>query len=255
MEVAETKTGVRSRRVAKKETIDIAQRGVPTAKVSHKAGLPGDDSSRNESDRRIGGCLRRKWQAWASLSSDPWVTQVLREGYRIPFVSQPNLSESPIALISYTTDPVKTQALQEEIDKMLYKGAIEPVVGPLEGLYNRMFLADKASGGFRPVIDLRRLNSFIRTDKFAMETSQSVRLAVRPEDWMASVDLKDAYFQIPMHPESRRFLRFVWKGTPFQFKTVCFGLSTAPSVFTRVFAVLAAHAHRQGIRVVRYLDD
>ena len=72
---------------------------------------------------------------------------------------------------------------------------------------------------------------------------------------MVSVDLRDAYFQIPIHPESRKFLRFVWKGSVYQFRVLCFGLSPAPQVFTRVFGAPAAYLHSLGIRLLRYLDD
>ena len=41
----------------------------------------------------------------------------------------------------------------------------------------------------------------------------------------------------------------------FQFKALCFGLSTAPQVFTRVMAPVSAILHRLGIRMCRYLDD
>ena len=72
---------------------------------------------------------------------------------------------------------------------------------------------------------------------------------------MVSLDLKDAYLQVPMHPESHKFLRFVAGGKVSQFKVLCFGLSTAPQVFTRVMAPVSAFLHRTGIRLRRYLDD
>ena len=62
-------------------------------------------------------------------------------------------------------------------------------------------------------------------------------------DFLASLDLKDAYFQIPIHGSSRKLLRFMSEGTVYQFKALCFGLSTAPQVFTRVFAAVSAWAH------------
>ena len=72
---------------------------------------------------------------------------------------------------------------------------------------------------------------------------------------MVSLDLKDAYLQVPMHPESRKFLRFMVGGKVYQFKVLCFGLSTAPQVFTRVMAPVSAILHRTGVRLRRYLDD
>ena len=62
-------------------------------------------------------------------------------------------------------------------------------------------------------------------------------------------------FQIPIHGSSRKLLRFMSEGTVYQFKALCFGLSTAPQVFTRVFAAVSAWAHARGIRLLRYLDE
>ena len=76
-----------------------------------------------------------------------------------------------------------------------------------------------------------------------METIQSVLLSVRQGDWVASIDLKEAYLQVPVHPDSHRFLRFVSQGNVYQFSALCFGLSTAPQVFSRVMAPVSAILH------------
>ena len=138
---------------------------------------------------------------------------------------------------------------------MLAKGALEIARDPGPGFYSRFFLVEKASGGWRPVIDLSHLNEFVQLTPFKMETVASVLLSVREGDFLASLDLKDAYFQIPIHRSSRKLLRFTSEGTVYQFQALCFGLSTAPQVFTRVFAVVSAWAHSHGIRLLRYLDD
>ena len=108
----------------------------------------------------------------------------------------------------------------------------------------------KASGAWRPVIDLSTLNLRIQQTSFKMETLQSVLLSVRPGDWMVSLDLR-----VPMHPGSRGFLRFLVGGKVYQFKVLCFGLSTAPQVFTKVMAPVSAILHRMGVRLRCYLAD
>ena len=134
---------------------------------------------------------------------------------------------------------------------MLAKGALEIARDPDPGFYSRLFLVEKASGGWRPVIDLSHLNEFVQLTPFKTETVASVLLSVRERDFLAFLDLKDAYFQIPIHPS----LRFTSKGTVYQFRALCFRLSTAPQVFTRVFAAVSAWTHSHGIRLLRYLDD
>ena len=71
---------------------------------------------------------------------------------------------------------------------------------------------------------------------------------------MVSLDLQDAYLQVPVHPDSRRFLRFCVGAEVFQFKALFFGLSSAPQVFTRVMAPVSSFMHRYGFRILRYLD-
>ena len=87
-----------------------------------------------------------------------------------------------------------------------------------------------------------------------MGSIQSVLLSVRQGDWMASIDLREAYLQVPVHPASRHFLRFMFRDTVYQFKALWFGLSTAPQVFTWVMAPVSAILHSLGIRMRRYLD-
>ena len=138
---------------------------------------------------------------------------------------------------------------------LIAKGAVELAPLPSPGFYSRLFVVWKTSGSWQPVIDLSLLNRFMDVSHFQMETIQSVLLSIRQGDWMASIDLREAYLQVPVHPESRRFLRLVAHGRAYQFKALCFGLSTAPQVFTRVMAPVSTILHSLGIRMRRYLDD
>ena len=145
-------------------------------------------------------------------------------------------------------------ALREVTQALVAKCAMELAPLPSLGFYSWMFIVWKTSG-WRPVIDLSTLNLFVDVAHFRMETIQSVLLSVHQGDWMPSIGLKEAYLQVPVHPDSRRFLRFVAQGNVYQFSALCFGLSTAPQVFTRVMAPVSAILHSWGIRIRRYLDD
>ena len=176
-------------------------------------------------------------------------------GYCLPFLSTPPLSNVPVPMPSYSPTSIKGAALEEVTLGLIAKGAVELAPLPSPGFYNRLFVVWKTLGSWRPVIDLSHLNRFVDVSPFQMETIQSVILSVRQGDWMASIDLKEAYLQVPVHPASRHFLRFMFRDTVYQFKALCFGLSTAPQVFTRVMAPVSAILHSMGIRMRRYLDD
>ena len=70
---------------------------------------------------------------------------------------------------------------------------------------------------------------------------------------MVSLDLQDAYLQVPVHPSSRHYLRFCVWDSVLQFRALC--LSTAPQVFTRVMATISSVMHRYGFQMLRYLVD
>ena len=186
--------------------------------------------------------------------AEPWVVEVLRVGYCLPFLSTTPLSNAPLPMPSYSPTSIKGAALEEVTLDLVAKGAVELAPLPSPGFYSRLFVVWKTSGSWLPVIDLSHLNRFVDVSPFQMETIQSVLLSVRQGDWMASIDLKEAYLQVPVHPASRHFL-VTFRDRVYQFKALCFGLSTAPQVFTRVMAPVSAILHSMGIRMRRYLDD
>jgi len=57
---------------------------------------------------------------------------------------------------------------------------------------------------------------------------------------MTSIDLKVAYFSVPMHESSQRFLRFIWGSKHYTFQGLPFGLSSAPRIFTKLLKPVAA---------------
>ena len=183
------------------------------------------------------------------------MVEVLRVGYCLPFLSTPPLSNAPLPMPSYSPTSIKGAALEEVTLGLVAKGAVELAPLPSPSFYSRLFVVWKTSGLWRPVIDLSHLNRFVDVSPFQMETIQSVLLSVLQGDWMASIDLKEAYLQVPVHPASRHFLCFVFRDKVYQFKALCFGLSTAPQVFTRVMAPVSAILHSMGIRMRCYLDD
>ena len=145
--------------------------------------------------------------------------------------------------------------MREQITLMLQKNAITEVPPNSPGFYSNVFLVRKASGGWRPVIDLKNLNAHIHAPHFRMFTANSVLSSVRKGDHAFKIDLQDAYFHVPIHPSSRKYLRFAFEDKVYQFRVLPFGLNTVPQIFTRLGHSVTGCLHRLGISVIPYLDD
>ena len=118
-----------------------------------------------------------------------------------------------------------------------------------------LFVVSKKGGGHRPIFNLKQLNHFVQYEHFKMEGMHMQRDLLKPNDYMAKIDLKDAYFTISIWKDHQKFLRFLWKDTQWEFMCLPFRLASAQCVFTKILKPIVGLLKKQGIRLIIYLDD
>ena len=198
-----------------------------------------------------GARLEGYWKEWENFKVHPRVVLVLKQGYCLPFKEKPPLTRFPTIKSSYTS-PVKQEALLEAVQKR----AVVPVQNKNSlGFYSRFFLVPKPENKWRPVIDLSVVNTYLHIPTFKMETAEVIWASLQVGEWVASIDLTDAYFHVPIHPKFQKYLRFHVQGQAYQFRALPFGIATAPLEFTRVVKEVKFIALSQGVRIHQYLDD
>jgi hypothetical protein len=200
----------------------------------------------------VGGRLALFYSAWSHITSiSPWLLAIVKNGFRLPLTHSPPLTTR----FHHTQLPSnQQQIISLEIETLLLKNAIE-IAPSSPGFHSTLFTIPKKDGGLRPVLNLKHLNQFLPIKKFKMETLSTIIHLIRPNDYLTSIDLKDAFHHILIHPSHRHLLRFVWKNTTYQYRTVPFGLSLAPWLFTKMTKPIITWARSQGIRMTAYLDD
>ena len=203
----------------------------------------------------VGGRLQNFWKIWALKGANPKVVSILKEGYVLPFKVRPPLIREPLIVSGYA-NPTRDSHLQEAVQALIKKKAVERVrVRTSLAFFNRLFIVPKPNQKWRPILDLSTLNQFLCVKTFKMETPETIRTSLQQGEWVSSIDFSDAYFHIPIHFTSRKFLRFHFQNQSYQFRALPFGLSTAPMEFTAVVKEVKLMAQSQGIRIHQYLDD
>jgi len=74
-------------------------------------------------------------------------------------------------------------------------------------------------------------------------------------DYLLSYNFTSGYYHVALHPESRRFVGFNWKGRYHKYHCLPFGRSTSPWVFSKVVRELVMYRRSKGINILPYLDD
>ena len=142
----------------------------------------------------------------------------------------------------------------EEVATLLQKGAMTRVSTSEQqaGFYSIYFLVPKKDDGLCPILDLRHLNAHLKTLTFKMLQTRHILESIEPGEWFTMIDLKDAYFHVPICQEHQPFPRFAFQGQAYRFQVLPFGLSLSPRVFTRVVAAALAPLQRRGLRIMPY---
>ena len=88
-----------------------------------------------------------------------------------------------------------------------------------------------------------------------METINSILKLIYPSCFMASIDLKDAYYAVKVHDSHQKYLKFQFKGRLYQFTCLPNGLCTGPRKFTKITKPPLAFLRTQGHIISSYIDD
>lgn len=145
--------------------------------------------------------------------------------------------------------------VQNEVDVLLAKGAIKKVQNPFDEFISNIFLVPKKDGTSRPKINLKNLNEFVEYHHFKQENLQSALQLIEKDDFLTSIDLKDAYFSISINPDFQKDLTFRWKENLYSFTVLPFGLVSAPRVFTKLKKPVFAAFRANNIKCCCYNDD
>ena len=145
--------------------------------------------------------------------------------------------------------------VDEEITKLLKLVVISPCEHTEGEVVSPIFLRPKKDGTQRMILSLKKLNEEVTYHHFKIETLATALLLVREGCFMASLDLKHAYYTVPVCEEHRKLLRFAWKGQLFEYNAWPNGLALAPRKFTRLLKPVFASLRLQGHVSTAFLDD
>ena len=151
--------------------------------------------------------------------------------------------------------PENQPLIQEEVNKLLKKGVVvECDHEPVEYI-SPIFLKEKTDGTQRLILNLKKLNKHLEYKQFKMQTLQTILTLIQPNCYMATIDLKDAYYSVKSDGGDTCFLKFLCNSKLLKFVVLANGLSQSPRKFTKLTKPPLAMLRMQGYTVAIYIDD
>ena len=191
----------------------------------------------------VAGRIQHFLGKWKQLTNNPSILNAVR-GYKIDFLLTPVQFTIPRPINFSAQESANVNA---QISKFLEKGIIVQSSHEEGEFISNIFLRPKKDGSFRMILNLKDLNTFVRFHHFKMDSIHTCSQLMRPCCYMASIDLRDAYYSVPIAKEHQKYLKFIWQGNLYQFTCLAQGLSSAPRLFTKlmkpVFSFLRELGH------------
>ena len=88
-----------------------------------------------------------------------------------------------------------------------------------------------------------------------MDTLEAAVNMMRPGCFMALVDLKGAYYTVPIHASHQKYLKFCFDGALYKYTCLPYGLASAPCIFTKLLKPAYATLRSMGHLNSGYIDD
>ncbi|XP_062703859.1 uncharacterized protein LOC134286282 [Aedes albopictus] len=167
----------------------------------------------------------------------------------IPDTVWESLKQAKIRPIRRVPIPLE-DAVNQKLDQLLTKDIIEVKQGPASWV-SPLVVVGKHNGEPRICLDLRRVNEAVLRERHPMPVVDEYIARLGKGRFWSKLDIKDAFLQVELAPESRDVTVFITNKGLFRFKRLPFGLVTAPELFQKVMDQILAGCEGTSW----YLDD
>lgn len=161
---------------------------------------------------------------------------------------------TPVYIKQYPLSPEKISGLEPMVNHFLDKGILKKIFSPYCTPINPVC---KADGSTRFVQDLRAINQLVVPIAPIVPEIPTLLSSIPAQATHFSViDLKNAFFSIPVDPATQRLFAFSFKGQQLTWCRLPQGFIDSPVVYTIVLqATLQSWHPPQGSVLLQYADD
>jgi hypothetical protein len=121
------------------------------------------------------------------------------------------------------------KVMKEEVEQML---ALD-VIQPSNSEWSSPLILVRQGQKWRPCVDYRRVNSITKSEAYPIPRLDDLIDQVGNANYVSTLDLSKGYWQVPLTSRAREISAFTTPFGHFEFKTMPFGMKSAPLTFQK----------------------
>ena len=211
------------------------------------------DLLRSEINDFRGGNIKHFFSNWEKITKDKFILDIIKFGLQLEFENGIIPKQKNYPKIKFGVE--ENNIISNEIEKLLKKRIILPCLREQDDFISSLFTRPKKDGSKRMILNLKQFNQNIIYKHFKMESIKTALECMKKNCYMTSVDLKDAFFSIPMLEAHQKFLKFEHNGKFYKFICMPMGYGPSMRIFTKVLKPVYAHLRGKGLESAVYVDD
>ena len=135
-------------------------------------------------------------------TKDTYIPDIVTNGLKLEL----NELSCQYSRSNYPLSAKENEVISTEIKKLLKKKVVVHSTTEYNEFISGIFTRNKKDGSKRMTLNLKNFNKFVNYKHFKMESINNVLNIVRPNVYMASIDLKDAFFSVHIHSTHQNIL-------------------------------------------------
>lgn len=142
------------------------------------------------------------------------------------------------------------EKVENKIKELLDSDIIEEVHGPSPWI-SPVVPVLKDDNDLRLCVDMRRANEAILRENHPLPCMDTLLTKIRKAKWFSRLDIKNAFHQVEIHPNSRYLTTFITAKGLYRYKRLMFGITCAPELFKKIMERMLTGLDG----IINFIDD
>ena len=150
--------------------------------------------------------------------------------------------------------PEEVVEFQVNLEEMMHKRIKGDTTYKFTEFVSPTFIIIKPAGRIQLILNLKEMNKFVKYERFKIDGIKAIISMVTSNCFMATLDIKVAYYSVSISTLFKKFLKFKWKDVLWCLTSFLHGFGSSLRKFTKLNKLTITNLHFENQPLNGYID-